>query len=220
MSESPEPLPRLDDMELEVVDFSDPDIFAVKGISDARWQRAQMAVDVRSLIKDLFGLSGSPISCPFHGRDSKPSFYIFPAENNTWCWGCGEEKGWRDTIRIVDDHFGFEDKVKALKWLESNYPMPPLPEGDSYVAPDIVIVDDLDEEAVAEVLPLLTVETLRGPFVAEARSRVAACSCPGDAVPLAYDLLERLFRSIKQDTPLPLARVIGTDDIRRMLLRH
>jgi len=82
-------------------------------------------------------------------------------------------------------------------------------------------VDSLPEDEVAEILPLIETSALRAPFIAEAHRQVTAMAhTPPNAVEVAYDLLERLSRSLKQDSPLPLARVIGATDIRRMLRHH
>ena len=212
-----------DDNGLEVVDFSDPTLFLHHGVSDARWQRAHANPDVRDLIQDLFGLRGNPISCPFHGSDSRPSFNLFPKNNDCTCYGCGDGDNYWDNVKIVARNFGYritdgdkvrDDRVTALKWLETHYPMPELTGGESMTAPDMVIVEEEGSSIPEDPLEGLELKVLREHFVRLSSSRVqAAKGCPEDALAIAPEHLELLFVAVKQENKLTLARVLGRNRI-------
>ena len=219
-----DPQPVEEGIGFDAVDFADPSILTRFGISDARWERARTAVDVRDLMRDFFGLSGNPISCPFHGRDSKPSFNFFPENNDCTCYGCGEGETYWDALRIVARTQGFmrgekDDRAAALIWLEKNYPMPELVGDDTLRKPDIIIVDDEADatEEPQDPYAKLTVEALREPYVLEAARQVRLLKGTPDALPTAIDYLERLFSSLLIRNPLPLARVVDPQVVRALL---
>lgn len=226
------PVEELDSSGVDSVDFSDPTIYMNQGISPGRWERAKTAIDVRDLIRDLYGLSGNPISCPFHGRDSKPSFYIFPKPNDCWCWGCGQEDGYWNTIKIVARHFGYrrddaqdkDDLAAAVRWIERNYPMPALKDDDEFRTPDMVIVEALESAETDESddpFAKLRAVMVEEPYIRTARRIVDETRTSGaseeELVATAAALTERLFISLKQDNPIPLARVVGADVVRAVL---
>jgi hypothetical protein len=211
-----DPIPEPEGDDVEVVDFSDQDIYLNMGVSDARWDRAKANPDVRDLLSDLEGARGNPISCPFHGSDSKPSFYIYPKANDCWCWGCGEVDGYWDNVKIVARHFGMataegkDDRVTALKWLEAHYPMPELKDDESYRPPDMVIVDEEASALPEDPLAQVDIKLLREHFVQLAAGRVRAQQQhPAQAVVVAQEHLELLFDALRQGNKLALARALG-----------
>ncbi len=71
-------------------------------------------------------------SCPFHGKDSKPSARVFPSTpqspSHAWCYVCRER--W-DVITLWQKYHGTEGFHKTLSAIEKHYniPTPPVPEG-------------------------------------------------------------------------------------------
>ena len=206
----------------DAVDFNDQGVFFHEGISPERWERAHDNPPVKDLLADLFGLHGSPLSCPFHGRDSKPSFYVYPRSNDCYCFGCGEGPlGYWDNLKLVAAHFGWvrtfgsdevPDRVQALKWLEKNYDMPVLTHESASSRPDIFILDDTLGDTEAEQDPLLAYRDvpftlLREPYIRAAIVQVSTAA-PEDRLELAKELIERRFRGEKEQDAVSLLRVI------------
>ena len=90
-------------------------------IPQARWDRAR-DVDCRDLILELTGASnrGNKISCPFHGRDRRPSFQLYPNTNSCWCFGCDPKESPTDPISFVAKFYEI-NKLEAMKWIENHY---------------------------------------------------------------------------------------------------
>ncbi len=71
-------------------------------------------------------------SCPFHGRDTKPSARVFPgtpqSPSHAWCYVCRER--W-DVINLWAKYHGTEGFHRTLTDIERHYniPTPPVPEG-------------------------------------------------------------------------------------------
>ena len=109
------------------VDFGDAGELAAGGnrISDARWERARSEVDARDVIFMLHDRRGNPMSCPFHGRDSKPSFYYFPENNTCFCYGCPDGDGYWDNVKVVARTLEIT-RPQALRWLEREFHLPPM----------------------------------------------------------------------------------------------
>ena len=215
--DDPTPLAPGEDNGLDVVDFADPDLFLNMGVSDARWERAKHNPDVRDLLSDLEGVRGNPVSCPFHGSDSKPSFYIYTKNNDCWCWGCGEVDGYWDNVKIVARHFGYhtpegkDDRKAALLWLEAHYPMPELKGDDTFTPPDMVIVEEEGTSIPEDPLSAVDIKLLHEHFVQLAACRVqeARRDDPANALQLAQEHLELLFAALRDGNKLALARVLG-----------
>lgn len=199
-------------------DFGDPVELSSGGISDARWDRGRSAVDARDVIFMLHDKRGNPMSCPFHGRDSKPSFYYFPENNTCFCYGCPDGDGYWDNVKIVARTLEIT-KPQALRWLEREFHLPPMADEVDVVDLDseegLVILEE--DEGDASPTLLLSAEELRDPFVAQARRLVRAQAGTTDAVPLAQELVERLFTSLKHADPVPLAQVVGADTVRQLV---
>lgn len=220
----PTPLDEGADDGLEMVDFGDPELYLHMGISEARWERAKANPDVRDLIQDLFGLRGNPISCPFHGTDSKPSFNFFPKNNDCTCYGCGDGDNYWDNVKIVARNFGYhtpegkDDRHAALEWLEAHYPMPKLKDDDSYQAPDMIIVEEEATGIPDDPLAKLDIKLLREHLVRLAAGRVRAqCNDPDTAVAIAQEHLELLFTALRDGNKLALARVLGRTETMKLI---
>lgn len=78
-------------------------------------------------------------SCPFHGKDEKPSARVFPSDANShshvWCYVCKER--W-DAIALWKKYSGEEKKFHAiLSEIEKHYgiPTPPIPKGGTRQTP-------------------------------------------------------------------------------------
>lgn len=71
-------------------------------------------------------------SCPFHGRDTKPSARVFPgtpqSPSHAWCYVCRER--W-DVINLWAKYHGTEGFHRTLTDIERHYNIetPPVPEG-------------------------------------------------------------------------------------------
>lgn len=63
-----------------------------QGINPERWDRVRRDIRFEDVVADLTGHSGTTsIRCPFHGRDSRPSFWLYKRTNDGWCFGCLDE---------------------------------------------------------------------------------------------------------------------------------
>lgn len=79
-------------------------------------------VDIVNMIHGHADMNGM-ISCPFHGRDSHPSFKLYP--RGAWCFGCPPGSQYYDTVRFVAAKLGYT-YTQAIAWLERKYELPPL----------------------------------------------------------------------------------------------
>jgi len=119
-----------------------------RGINPARIERIQTEIDFTDLVDDLTGRRGEKISCPFHGRDSTPSF--FTRGGFGFCFGCPPGQQYYDQIRFVQK-FNDISWFQALRWIEKEYELPPLPEyaSEEEIEDEItteVFLVDLEEE--------------------------------------------------------------------------
>jgi hypothetical protein len=203
------------------VDFGDPEVLKQDVIPTGRWERARDEIDVRDVIDHLYGKRGSPMSCPFHGRDSKPSFYIFMENNTCFCFGCPGDDGYWDNIKIVSRSLEIP-KGQALRWLEREYNLPPWEGGDSPYE-EILDLDafggEVEEEEPNTADPVynLNVADLEAPFIRVAAAMVRQQAGTTEAVPVALSLVERLFQAQHDDDPMPLAKVLGADAVRHLV---
>jgi hypothetical protein len=66
------------------------------------------------------------ISCPFHGKDVKPSCRIYPQDSqspsHTWCFTCQE---WLDAVGVWKKFRGLEKFTHALSEIEKAYGIKP-----------------------------------------------------------------------------------------------
>ena len=207
------------ELEDDDVEFGDVNEMQFQGISQARWDRAKKDVDIRDLIFQLYGKRGNPISCPFHGRDSKPSFYFFLENNDCTCYGCAEGDNYWDTIKVVTKTLEIT-RSQAVRWLEREYNLPPLAD-----EADVVIDVDAAEEAEDEepAPPLLTVEELRPHYEAKVRRLLIQSRNEPlehlleETVPNAQMFLRRFFESEHYQDPYMLAHVVGAETVRGLI---
>ncbi len=127
----------------------------IRGINPLRIERVRDEIRFDDLVADITGRTGDKISCPFHGRDSDPSFTIYRGTNSAFCFGCPAGKGYFDHIKFVKEYYGIT-WVQALKWIEKEYKLPEIA--------DIITKEDEDEEITTEV----TFNDLSGPFITQA----------------------------------------------------
>jgi hypothetical protein len=123
----------------------------------ARWERARKEIRFEDVVRDLHGTNSLRISCPFHGRDSNPSFQIYPRTNDAHCYGCPESEKDYDAVDFTAKKLDM-NRGEALVWLEKHYELPPL--DDVLVEPD-----EDEEEAATAPEPSLSFADLRGPYL-------------------------------------------------------
>lgn len=212
MAETPEDPKLLID---DDVDFGDANELRVEGISDARWERVRTVIDVRDVLYMLHNRRGSPMSCPFHGRDSKPSFNIYIESNDCFCWGCPDGEGYWDNVRIVARTLEIS-RPQALRYLEREFKLPKLEEDPNDLAVDL---DELPDEEEDDETPsmLLTFADIAPAFITTARKLIKSAAGTTESVPTATTLLECYFTAEKHEDPLPLARVVGSETVRALI---
>ena len=103
--------------------------------TDRRRDRIRQEVPIRHLLRDLGynvhleGDQEEQFCCDLHGdgRDTKPSARVYP-NNTTYCFAEGLARDAVAYVRAKKDL----SYIDALKWLETQYKLPPLPfeEGD------------------------------------------------------------------------------------------
>jgi CHC2 zinc finger len=97
--------------------------FARGVFNPLRKERIKEQIEFVDVVADLTGLTGSKISCPFHGRDSTPSFTFYRRSNDAFCFGC--VNGYYDSIKFVQEYLGIT-WMQAVVWLEQKWNLPPL----------------------------------------------------------------------------------------------
>jgi hypothetical protein len=197
------------------VDFGDANELRVEGISDARWERVKTQIDVRDVLYMFHNRRSSPMSCPFHGRDSKPSFYVYIENNDCHCFGCPDGDNYWDNVKIVARTLEI-NRPQALRYLEREFKLPKLEEDPNDLAVDLDDLPEDDEEDEAPS-PLLTFADIAPAFIATARKLIKAAAGTTESVPTATTLLECYFTAEKHDDPLPLARVVGAETVRALI---
>jgi DNA primase len=107
----------------------------------ARWERIREVIPFDDLVTELHGTHATVISCPFHGRDSKPSFNIYRRTNDAYCFGCPDGHKYYDSVRFAAAKLEISRK-EALEWLERKYNLPPMAdlrvEQEEYLPPPTV----------------------------------------------------------------------------------
>jgi len=176
-----------------------------------RWDRVRWEIDFYDLtiqlLEETGNMKGKPsggkISCPFHGRDSTPSFTFYRGSNSAFCFGCEPPvtNQFYDNVRLVASIFGIS-KRDALKWLEKRYKLPAMAvEREAIVTP---------EEAEEEIVKL-NFDDLKEPFLALATVLAKDTG--------TQELLDIYFKAQHEQDPLPLAKLLGKDRVQR-ILRH
>lgn len=171
-----------------------------KGINPERWHRIhEGAVLFADIVEELTGLRGSMISCPFHGKDTNPSFAVYPPArgNCGYCFGCSKMYS---PFKFVQEYRGVSAR-KALRWIEKVFQLPPL--------------DDVDIEKEDASTVVIVFEDLVEPYISfvknDIREEKDAC--------LAEEYLDVFFKAEVNKEPLPLAHVLGRETLTSILLK-
>lgn len=188
----------------------------------ARWSRATDPEVIRfvDIVNEIHGRAeaNGMISCPFHGRDSHPSFKLYP--DGAWCFGCPHGQQYYDTVKFVAAKFGYTP-LQAIVWLEKKYGLPQL-EGDEYEEED-------EETEDGNAIVSLNFHDLAGPYIKTA-ARAFQQSLD---VELAHEYITIFFESMpgRKEDPnstealqkaVGLARVLGwkaVEEIKKQRLR-
>ncbi len=167
-----------------------------------RLRRAEEDIRFDDVVERLTGFTSITISCPFHGRDSTPSFHLYRTSNDGWCFGCPPGQQYYNSILFVAKKLGVSREA-ALRWIEKEFDLP-------YIA-DV----DIDEKEDDEEPVRIHFRDLLRPYVEHAAKDVQTCQ----QVDVAKDYLEDLFNAWpsraeeKADPnagdPKILARVLG-----------
>lgn len=173
-----------------------------KQISEKRWERVRELIDFRDLCLETTGKipKGDSISCPFHGRDSNPSFHLYTRTNDAYCYGCPPGDQYWDHTKLISRLMG-TTRVAALKWLEDKYGLPKIEDDIDPVEEENIILlefNDVKEPYIRKVLELVEKE-------------------PKDKVSLLKELMRFYFLGEKSNDPLPCARVLGLSKVKNIL---
>jgi len=149
-------------------------------ISPERWDRVRRDIRFEDVVADLTGHSGSTsIRCPFHGSDSRPSFWLYKGTNDGWCFGCPNREQYYDHVRFVAKYLDIK-KPAALRWLEKKWDLPP-------------ILDVIEEEEDGGPPIKLSFADLQEPYMLKAIKQVQEFK----DVELAEDYLCYYFKSMQ-----------------------
>ena len=163
-------------------------------INHVRWERVRQDIRFEDVVAETVGLSGgNAISCPFHGRDSTPSFWLYKGTNDGWCFGCPPGEQYYDHVRFVSKYLDVS-RVTALKWIEKKFELPTLAEYED-VAED-------EEETVT-----LELKDLTEPYIIKAVRDVQATQDVG----LALEYLRFYFEAIHLDKAADELKKQGDD---------
>lgn len=205
--------PKLPDIDagLEDVEFSPAAVKALYGgvVAEQRWTRANSEIRFDDVVQELTGKWGRAISCPFHGTDSTPSFYLFAANNDGYCFGCPPKEGYYDNVRFAAKYLNFS-RVKALKWLERKWDLPPIA--------DSVLEEEESDDS--EIITNLVFADLSETYIQLAIADIQSAGEPE----LAEEYLRIYYEAEKDESVEPLARVIaaepsGHDKLKKILMR-
>jgi hypothetical protein len=150
-------------------------------INPERWERVRTEIRFEDVVSEVAGISGSTsIRCPFHGRDSTPSFFLYKGTNDGWCFGCPPKEQYYDQVRFVSRYLDIS-RVAALRWLERKWELPAIADLEG------------DVEDVVEGHTVLSFEDLQEPYIRKAIRQVQEFK----DVELAEDYLTHYFKSIQ-----------------------
>lgn len=192
---------------VEEVEFSRAAILTLYGsgaVAEERWTRANTEIRFDDVVQELTGKWGRAISCPFHGADSRPSFYIYSANNDGYCFGCPPKQGYYDNIRFVSLFLHFS-RIKALKWLEKKWELPSIA--------DVIL--DKEEDDDEEQIVSLAFTDLNEHYIQHAIRDIREAQEPE----LAEEYLRIYYEAEKDEAVLPLGRVLGQEKVQRILQR-
>ena len=132
-----EQLPAIEELDFERSSVEKLYRTGAGGINPERWERARRDIRFDDVVAELTGHSGvNSISCPFHGRDATPSFFLYRGTNDGWCFGCPPGSQYYDAVRFISKYREVS-RVQALQWLEQQWELPRLS--------DVNTRDDEDE---------------------------------------------------------------------------
>lgn len=138
---SEEQLPAIEEMDFERESVLKLYQYSSGGINPLRWERARDEVHFEDVVSELTGHRDSVIRCPFHGRDSTPSFHLYSRTNDAFCFGCPPGEMYYDSITFVSKYQEIS-RVQALQWIEKQFNLPKLSD---------VYEDDEEEQEVGEL---------------------------------------------------------------------
>lgn len=169
-----------------------------------RWERARWEIDFYDFAMEflqenklLKGRVDTVISCPFHGRDSTPSFHFYRSSNSAFCFGCPPpaRDQFYDSVSLVSRTFQIS-KRDALVYLEKRFKFPA-----------ILGEKKEDDEEIS-----LTFSDLREPLLIQESSK-------SRTVAESLEVMSSFFRAMKIDDPLPIARLLGKERVKSVLRR-
>lgn len=177
----------------------------------SRWDRIHEEVRFDDVVAEFEGTSAEMISCPFHGRDSHPSFRIYWRSNSGYCFGCPEGEKYWDSVRFVARKLGYSNG-QAIRWLEKKYKLPPLEDSQQ---------GDSDEESEDDVKTIsLSFEDLSGAFKKKAAAHFLREQDPAVAreyVRTYFDAMPRSNADRDSNDERKklgaMARILGSDAI-------
>lgn len=190
-------------------------------ITPERWERVRREIRFEDVVSDLTGHTGGSIRCPFHGSDSRPSFWLYKGTNDGYCFGCPPKEQYYDHVRFVS-RFLEINKVAALRWLEKKWDLPAMPTPE----------EDVEEEYTVQLGYL----DLQEPYILKAIKETKELR----DVELAEDYLRYYFEAAQQakwaedakkqgeiedatamvtKAATTLARVLGKEELNRIFAR-
>jgi hypothetical protein len=170
-----------------------------RDIAPERWLRVKEEIVFRDLVQEMLSkhgkwkINGNAISCPFHGKDSTPSFNFYEGSNSAFCFGCPPpvQNQTYDAVSFVAKFYEISPS-KALQWIEKHYKLP-------FIAGQIHEEEDEEDE---EPDSFYTVDDLAPLYLSVAPKLI-------ESVEDAKQLLRTYFLALREDDPLFLARVLG-----------
>lgn len=172
----------------------------------ARWVRVTDPLVIRfvDIVNDIHGRAESSgmISCPFHGRDSHPSFKLYP--DGAWCFGCPHGQQYYDTVKFVAAKFGYTPN-QAITWLEKKYALPKLEATDE---------DTGDETEEGDEIISLNFAHLAPAYIKKAAQHFREVLDPE----IAHEYIRTYFESMPNrkenpDSPEALERAMGLANV-------
>lgn len=129
----------------------------------ARWARVTEEIEFVDVVEATHGRAQSNgfISCPFHGRDARPSFKLYRGSNDAWCFGCPYDSQHYDAVKFVKAKFGYTVH-QAVTWLEKHFELPPMEFED----------EEEDDDSEVEIVNLNFLD-LAEPFIEQAAADFA-----------------------------------------------
>ena len=141
---SDEQLPAIEELDFERSSVERLYRTGASGINPERWERVKKDIRFDDVVAELTGHRDSVIRCPFHGKDTRPSFTIYQRTNDAYCFGCPAGSMYYDSIIFTAKYLEI-NRAKALQWLEQKWDLP-------HLADIIAEPEDEDENELGELL--------------------------------------------------------------------